>query len=532
MLLELAVRDLGVIAELSLEFGPGMTALTGETGAGKTLLVEALELLVGGRADALLVRPGADEALVEGRFEIEGEEHVLARSIPSSGRSRAWIDGRMAPISALGSLGRDLVDLHGQHSHQSLLAQEAQRAVLDAFAGLGLDAAELAEVRSQLRAADAALAEFGGDAAAREREIELLRFQVDELAGARLTDEDEDEVLVAEEERLARAGSHREACMEGLASLSAETHGAIDALGTAVSAVSGHAPLSEAETRLRAIEAELVDATAELRETLESLEDDPERLEAVIARRRLLGELRRKYGPTLGDVMAFARRAEERLAEIASLRARAATLEAERTDAAARVATVEARLGQARRDASSRLAAAIEGHLRALAMPAARFEVEVGGTDPGDRVSFLLGANPGEPCLPLARVASGGELARAMLAARLVGSVGPPTLIFDEVDAGIGGEAALEVGRALASLAPERQVLVVTHLPQVAAFADHQVSVTKSESDGRTVAEARALGPADRVVELSRMLSGQPASATARDHAEELLEVAARQRGR
>jgi DNA repair protein RecN (Recombination protein N) len=530
MLTELAVHDLGVISDLTLGIGPGMTALTGETGAGKTLLVEALDLLVGGRADTQLVRPGATEALVEGRFELDGTERILARSVASAGRSRAWIDGRMAPVSALGSLGRDLVDLHGQHSHQSLLRQEAQRAVLDSFAGL--DAGEVSALRSELRALDAALAELGGDDEARQREIQLLGFQIDELVAAHLGGEDEDEHLAAEEERLARAGSHREACMAALATLAADSDGAIETVGLAVGSLSGHLPLADSEGRLRAVEDELSEVASELRRALESLEDDPERLEEVIARRRLLADLRRKYGPSHAEVVAFARRAEERLLEIQSLEGRARSLQGDRADTASRLSAAEARLGEARRAAAPGLASAVEAHLRTLALPAARFVVDVGERDPGDQVTFSLGPNPGEPCLPLARVASGGELARTMLATRLVGDVGPATLVFDEVDAGIGGEAALAVGAALASLAEERQVLVVTHLPQVAAFADRQVLVTKAESDGRTVAVARPLEPADRVVELSRMLSGQPQSTTARDHAEELLEVAARQRGR
>lgn len=532
MLTELAVHDLGVISDLTLGIGPGMTALTGETGAGKTLLVEALDLLVGGRADTQLVRPGATEALVEGRFELDGTERILARSVLSAGRSRAWIDGRMAPVSALGSLGRDLVDLHGQHSHQSLLRQEAQRAVLDSFAGLGLDAGEVSALRSEVRALDAALAELGGDDEARQREVQLLGFQIDELAAAHLGGEDEDEHLAAEEERLARAGSHREACMAALAALAADGGGAIETVGLAVGSLGGHPPLEDSEGRLRAVEDELSEVAAELRRALESLEDDPHRLEEVIARRRLLADLRRKYGPSHAEVVAFARKAEERLSEIQSLEGRARSLQGDRADTASRLSAAEARLGEARRAAALGLASAVEAHLHTLALPAARFVVEVGERDPGDEVTFLLGPNPGEPCLPLARVASGGELARTMLATRLVGDVGPATLVFDEVDAGIGGEAALAVGAALASLAEERQVLVVTHLPQVAAFADQQVLVTKAESDGRTIAVARPLAPADRVVELSRMLSGQPQSTTARDHAEELLEVAARQRGR
>ncbi len=539
MLLELAVRDLGVIERLSVVLGPGMTALTGETGAGKTLLVEALELLVGGRADPLLVRPGADEAVVEGRFEHDGEELVLARSIPVKGRSRGWLDTRMVPASVLAETGAALVDLHGQHAHQSLLAQAAQRASLDAFGAV--DHSPVDEAQARLASIDDGLAGLGGDARSRARELDLLGFQLEELDDASLCDPDEDEILARDEEALAGATAHREAAATGLAALrgdgtgapsSGGTAGAVEALGVAVDAVAGRVPLADVEIRLRSLEAELADVATELRQAHEHLEDDPARLAVVRDRRQLLAGLRRKYGDTLADVIAFAESARSRRAELESHEERVAALESERDGARAALAAAERAVGASRRAAAPRLARAVQNNLRDLALPRARLEVMVGATDPGDEVTFLLGANPGEPALPLAKVASGGELSRAMLATRLVLSEAPPTLVFDEVDAGVGGEAALAVGRALASLAGHHQVLVVTHLPQVAAFADHQVVVRKREQGGRTVAEVVPLDGAGRVVELSRMLSGMPESATGRHHAEELLTAAARERGR
>jgi DNA repair protein RecN (Recombination protein N) len=540
MLLELGVRDLGVIDRVSIVLGPGMTALTGETGAGKTLLVEALELLVGGRADPLLVRPGADEAVVEGRFEHDGEEMVLARTVRVSGRSRGWLDSRMAPASVLADTGAALVDLHGQHAHQSLLAQSAQRAALDAFGEVDLTPVE--ETRARLASIDESLAGLGGDGRARARELDLLAFQLEELDGAGLGDPHEDEALAREESTLADATDHRESAATALASLRGDGSGsasgvgaavgAVEALGAAVDAVAGRAPLADIETRLRSLEAELADAASELRQSHEKLEDDPERLAVVRERRQVLAGLRRKYGDTLTDVIAFAEAARSRRAELESHEDRVALLEADRERATADLAAAEAAVGAARRDAAPRLARAVQANLRELAMPRAHLHVEVGSTDPGDDVTFMLGANPGEPTLPLAKVASGGELSRAMLATRLVLSEAPPTLVFDEVDAGVGGEAALAVGRALAALAGHHQVLVVTHLPQVAAFADHQVTVSKRERGGRTVAEVASLDGPSRVVELSRMLSGRPESATGRDHAEELLTAAARERRR
>ncbi|TMM15426.1 MAG: DNA repair protein RecN [Actinobacteria bacterium] len=534
MLLELGVRDLGVIDRVSIVLGPGMTALTGETGAGKTLLVEALELLVGGRADPVLVRPGADEAIVEGRFERAGDEVVLARSIPTAGRSRGWLDARMVPASVLADTGAALVDLHGQHTHQSLLAQAAQRAALDTFGGV--DRAPVDEARARLAEIDESLAGLGGDGRARARELDLLAFQLEELDGAGLGDPDEDEALAREENALADATAHREAAATALAALRGDGGGAspaaVEALGTAVDAVAGRAPLAEVETRLRSLEAELADAATELRQAHEHLEDDPARLAVVRDRRQLLAGLRRKYGDTLADVLAFAETARARRAELESHEERVAALEDERERATAALVAAEAALGASRRAAAPRLARSVQTNLRELAMPRAHVEVAVGGTDPGDDVTFMLGANPGEPALPLTKVASGGELSRAMLATRLVLSEAPPTLVFDEVDAGVGGEAALAVGRALAALAGHHQVLVVTHLPQVAAFADHQVAVRKRERGGRTVAEVASLDDSARVVELSRMLSGRPESPTGRDHAEELLTAAARERRR
>jgi DNA repair protein RecN (Recombination protein N) len=542
MLLELGVRDLGVIDELDVVLGPGMTALTGETGAGKTLVVEALELLVGGRADPVLVRPGADQALVEGRFERSGVELVMARVVPVAGRSRGWVDGRMAPASVLAETGSTLVDLHGQHAHQSLLAVAAQRAALDAFGAVDLSPLEAAHAR--LRSIEDALAGLGGDARSRARELDLLAFQVGELDGAGLCDPGEDEALTREEEDLAGATANREAAASALTALSSDVAdggatlageraaGAIEAVGEAVGAVAGRPPLAEIEGRLRAVEAELVDAASGLRHAQEQMDDDPERLAAVRARRQLLADLRRKYGDTLAEVMAFAETARQRRAELESHESRVAALEAERESGRADLAAAQQAVGAARRSAAPALARAVEANLRRLAMPKARLEVVVGAEDPGEEVSFLLGANAGEPALPLAKVASGGELSRAMLATRLVLSEAPPTLVFDEVDAGVGGEAALAVGRALAALAGHHQVIVVTHLPQVAAFADRQIAVRKRQRGARTVADVQPLDEPARVVELSRMLSGRPESATARDHAEELLTAAARERGR
>jgi len=536
VLTEIRVRDLGVIEDLLLPIGPGMTALTGETGAGKTLVVEALELLVGGRADAQLVRAGADLAVVEGRFvDGAGAERILAREVPADGRSRAYLDGRMATAQALSEAGTSLVDLHGQHAHQSLLHQAAQRHALDHFAGV--DLAEVEELEGRVRELDERLAELGGDARALAREVDLLRFQLGELDAAGLEDPDEEERLAEEAEVLSGAEELRRSAGDARELLAGSDDdqrgvgrlglggGAAEAVGAAAATLRRHVALADLAERLAAAGAELGDVAEELRRRAEAFEDDPERLAGVQARRQLLGELRRKYGESLSAVLEFREQVRARLGDLEAGESRRLEIEAERARVLEQLAGAERRLAALREESAPRLAAAIEGHLRELALERARFEIEVEGRR-GEQVVFLFGANPGEPALPLAKVASGGELARAMLATRLVLSEAPPTLVFDEVDAGVGGEAARAVGRALSEIAADHQVLVVTHLAQVAAFADSQVAVHKEVAGGRTVATARIVTGEDRVRELSRMLSGQPDSDAARQHAEELLATA------
>jgi len=535
MLVELRVRDLGVIEDTTLNIGNGMTAVTGETGAGKTLVVEALELLVGGRADPVLVRSGASEALVEGRFshgqvesegdgQVDGEsasETVLARALPASGRSRAWVDGRMATASALSEVGSRLVDLHGQHSHQSLLDPLSQRAALDTFAGI--DLAPVSAARNLVRALTAEMRALGGDPDVRAREIDLLRHQVEEIATAHISGPAEDDELSAEEARLSGAAVLREAAASGLSNLDSENGGVLDGIGRVVAGLDGYRELEALRDRAHGLQAEAADLASELRVVVETWEDDPDRLAAVSSRRARLADLRRKYGTTLEEVMKHGEEARQRLDDLESTEERAAALAIAITEAQESLVAAQMAAGDARREAAPRLAKAVESHLRNLAMPSARLEVAVDDDPAGDNVVFLLGANPGEASLPLHKVASGGELARAMLALRLVVAGGRPTLVFDEVDAGIGGAAADAVGRALAELAAHHQVLVVTHLPQVAAFAHNQVVVEKQVDLGRTRASVRHLEPHERVIELARMLSGRPSSASARRHAEELL---------
>ena len=519
MLTELHIENLGVIDTLDLQLSEGLVALTGETGAGKTMIVEAINLLVGGRADAGMVRPGATEARVEGRFVFGDEEVILCRTIPLDGRSRAYVNGRLATVGQLAEHGLDLVDMHGQHAHQSLLGAKAQREALDSYAKVDLE--PLRSARATVTEIDAALATLGGDDRMRAREIDLLRFQANEIIEAALQGADEDELLSREEDVLADAVNYREALWKAVASL-AEESGATDNLGTAISALSHKEPFAGFVTRLKALQGELEDVSADIRDEAESIEENPARLDAVRQRRQLLVDLRRKYGDSLVEVIKFGEESAERLAELESFDARAATLDQEREVAVRKLEAAQAVVGKARRDDAGPLAQQVQKHLRTLAMAHAVIDVSV-GQDPGDEVVFLLAANPGSPVMPLTKVASGGELARTMLALRLVLSSGPNTLVFDEVDAGIGGEAAVAVAQALAQLGKRHQVLVVTHLPQVAAAGHAHIQVSKSVRSGKTFAQAATLGQEERIAEIARMLSGGVAEATALEHARELL---------
>ena len=519
MLTELHIENLGVIDTLDLQLSDGLVALTGETGAGKTMIVEAINLLVGGRADAGMVRPGATEARVEGRFVLGDEEVILCRTIPLDGRSRAYVNGRLATVSQLAEHGLDLVDMHGQHAHQSLLGAKAQRDALDAYAKVDLE--PLRNARAVVTEIDAVLATLGGDDRMRAREIDLLRFQVNEIIESALQGADEDEQLSREEDVLADAVNYREALWKAVASLSEES-GASDNLGNAVSALSNKEPFAGFVSRLKALQSELEDLSADIRDEADSIEENPSRLDEVRSRRQLLADLRRKYGDSLEEVIAFGEESAARLAELESFEARAATLDQERAIAVRKLEAAQAVVGKARRDGAAPLAQQVQKNLRTLAMAHAVIDVSV-GQDPGDDVVFLLAANPGSPVMPLTKVASGGELARTMLALRLVLSSGPNTLVFDEVDAGIGGEAAVAVAQALALLGMRHQVLVVTHLPQVAAAGHTHIQVSKSVRNGKTFVQAATLSEEERIAEIARMLSGGVAEATALEHARELL---------
>jgi DNA repair protein RecN (Recombination protein N) len=531
MLNELHIENLGVIERADLRLGAGLTALTGETGAGKTMLIEAIELLVGGRADASVVRTGAAEARVDARILVDGadgpDELVLSRVVPADGRSRAYVNGRPATVATLADLTDGAIDLHGQHAHQSLLSGVAQRAALDAFGDV--DLVPLRAARARITEIDAELAALGGDEKARAREIDLLRFQVKELDTAAISGPDEDDVLEGEEALLADALAHGEAAQVAVEALRGDG-GASETLAAALQALAHRQPFAPIVDRLASVSAELEDVASDLRTQGEGIEEDPERLAAIRERRQLLADLRRKYGDDLAEVIAYHGETQRRLDELERYEQRAAELDLERARALADERHEAARVGKRRREVAPQLAAAIEERLRTLAMPHAAVGIQVGehpDDHPGDQVRFLLAANPGSPLLPLSRVASGGELARAMLALRLAlvssgGRVGPATLVFDEVDAGIGGAAAVAVGKALAELGAETQVLVVTHLAQVAAPATTQLLVSKDVSRHVTVTSVAQVDGEARVAEIARMLAGDDSTA-AREHARQLL---------
>lgn len=528
MLVELSIENLGIIESSRLTFHDGFTAFTGETGAGKTMLVEAINLVCGRRAETSVIRDGADEARVEARFVRMGsdgeEEVILSRSIHREGRSRAYINGRMATVAALSEVGEELVDIHGQHSHQRLLSAAAQREALDVFGSI--NRAPLVAAREAVTQIDAMLGALGGDEKSRAREIDLLSFQCEEIESAALLGPNEDEELSREEDVLADVSRHQESLQRATVLL-ADDGGAVETLGEAARALSGVSSLDGVSERLAALLAEATDLAHTVRAAADSVEENPERLEYIRVRRQTLRDLMRKYGDSLSDVIAFGEEARTRLDELTGYAERVALLESDKASALEALRAAQIKVGNARRAVAGDLAVKVEERLRHLALPNAHVQVSVGdrATDPaGESVVFMLAANPGSAPQPLTKVASGGELARVMLALRLVLTGDPATMVFDEVDAGIGGAAAVAVAMALRELGSDHQVFAVTHLAQVAASAHHHISVSKTVRSGKTYGSAVVVSPEERSAEVARMLSGGVADDSALAHAHDLLE--------
>lgn len=573
MFSEIRIRGLGVIDDAQLDLAGGLTVLTGETGAGKTMVLTGLGLLMGGRADPGAVRSGHERALVEGRVrivdggevagrvadaggELDDGDLLLSRSVSAEGRSRAHVGGRSVPVGVLGELAQHLVAVHGQSDQQRLLRGIQQRAALDRFAGdaVARPLGAYTERYDRLRRVENDLAEVTMRSRERAQEADLLRLGLAEIEQVG-PQPGEDASVAAEEARLAHADGLRTAAETAHSCLTAEetVSGGVDALGllaTARQALESQgehdAELAELGSRLAEASYLLADVAADLASYAVGIETDPSRLAAVQQRRADLAALTRKYGEDIDEVLEWAEHASKRLLELDGDDDRVADLRAERDSLRAELAELAVVLTVARTEAAERFGAAVGEELTALAMPHARVVITIGsrsdsdGLRIGDRhvafgplgvddVEILFAAHAGAEPRPIDKGASGGELSRLMLAIEVVfaGTDPVPTFVFDEVDAGVGGVAAVEVGRRLARLARTAQVLVVTHLPQVAAFADRHLRVVKSDDGRITSSGVVALDPEGRIRELSRMLAGLEGSATAKAHAVELLATAA-----
>ena len=555
MLTTLRLTAFGVVDEAALDLGPGLTALTGETGAGKTMIVSGLGHLLGARGDAGIVRRGADKAVVEGRWEVPpplaervrdlggdvDDELVALRQVSAQGRSRAVLGGAGVPLSALGDVLGELATIHGQSGQIRLSTPERQRELLDARARpeeLPRYRADFAERRSAAQE----LARLEAEAMERAREADMLRFGLDEIAAVE-PHPGEDEALAAEQAKLmdldelrALAGAAHEALSGSEVDYDAPS--AVSLAGSARKSLDALAGRDDTARELSGRATELgmlaADLAADVAGYLADLVADPLRLQAIGERRAELAGLTRKYGATVDEVLAWAERSAARLGELVGTDERIVELRSRIAELDARLAADAAAITAARRQAAAELAVAVKDELAALAMPHAelRFEVTDAALGPhgADRIELLFSANPGSEPAPLGKVASGGELSRVRLALEVVLAEGERghTFVFDEVDAGVGGAVGLEIGRRLQRLAATSQVIVVTHLAQVAAFADHHFVIAKSSDGHLTTSGVRRLSDDERAAELARMMGGEARSEKGVQHAVELLDRARR----
>lgn len=563
MIEEISIRDLGVIGEARLPLGPGLTVLTGETGAGKTMVVTALNLLLGERGDSGAVRSGSPQAVVEGRWQVTADgavadrvrdaggdvdaapdgraDLVLGRSVGSDGRSRATVGGRAAPIGVLAELAPHLVVVHGQSEQIRLKSAAAQREALDRFAGGPLSAVlgDYQEAFHRWQTDRGELDVLVAERDRRTREADDLRIAMAEIEAA-APQRGEDVALAEQAERLTNLEDLRLAATEAREAVSAQLGDGgdattlVDAARRSLDRVVAHDPaLAPIAEQLAAASFALAEISGSLSSYLGSLDADGGReLEGIQERRAVLNGLVRRYGPSLDDVVDYLESGSTRLLELDGDADRIALLEAEVEAGLARVHQLAADLSALRQDAARRLEEAVSSELRALAMPDARLAVEVAERDltltGRDQVTILLQPHPGAEPRPLAKGASGGELSRVMLAIEVVlaGCDPVPTFVFDEVDAGVGGASATEIGRRLARLADTAQVIVVTHLAQVAAFSSNHLVVEKGTDGSVTTSNVRLVHADDRAAEMARLLSGSPDSEHALAHARELLEQA------
>jgi DNA repair protein RecN (Recombination protein N) len=548
MLTELRVRDLATIADVTLQLGPGLNVLTGETGAGKSMLIDALSLLLGERAAGGSVRPGAAKSVVEGAFEgidaatsrrieelgldVEDGRVVVRREVSSEGRSRAWVNGSPTTAAVLAQLGALLIDLHGQHETQSLLHADAQREILDAFAHAEPERAAVAEAHmavSQLRTEEASLAARRDEVS---RRADYLRHVVGEIDGARIKP-GEDETLQLESRRLSQAGTLVEQAQRIVEALEGEAGNALGALGVADRALTSlqkvDPSVSPWREMLDAGYANLSELSRMAGDYAASVQEDPERLALVERRRDLLSRLSGKYGATLPQVLATRDQAAEELDLLDTADTDLRGLAARRGAAEGALRAAADALSARRREGSDRLTRGVNRLLPQLGLPGGKLSVVLvslpeTGAHGQENVQFNVQLNLGLEAKPLAKVASGGELSRLMLALKvvLVKHDAIATLVFDEVDQGIGGETGAQVASALAEVAERHQVLVITHLPQIAARADGHLAVSKQARAGIATSDVQVLHGEDRVNEIARML-GDTEGDAARRHAQALL---------
>lgn len=548
MLIHLAIRDFVIVDRLELDFSSGFGALTGETGAGKSILIDALALALGERADAGVVRSGCDKAEVTASFDVStlpevaawlndndldtGDELLLRRVVDAGGRSRAYINGSPATVQQLKAVAENLVDIHGQHAHQSLLRADAQRSLLDAHAGLNELARDVAVAHRAWKDAERALNDLAADGEALAREREQLDWQVQELAALAFTAE-EWVILEQEHKRLGHAASLIEGAQFALATLS-ESDGACEAqIASVTHRLDGLAEfdpaLQEVAGLLQSVQAELSEAVSSLRRYTDRVDLDPARLAEVERRIEAIMACARKHRCTPAELPEKLAGWQARLTELGEI-ADLAALEKRVAMRQAEYQSIAKKLSAGRVKTAKELSAAVTELMRQLALASGNFDIALlpveGGAVYGlEQIEFRVGGLAGNEAKPLAKVVSGGELSRISLAIQVVTSrsASVPTLIFDEVDVGIGGGVAEIVGRLLHELGAERQVLCVTHLPQVAARANWQWQVSKSTEQGRTLSSIRPLDTEARVEEIARMLGGVEITAITRQHARELL---------